>query len=741
MSTTTRRPDAVAEAARTGHEETRSATAAGSDRFRGDIQGLRAVAVLSVALDHADLGPFSGGFVGVDVFFVISGFLITQLLLAEWQRTGSISLVRFYSRRARRILPAATLVLVSTVLAGTVMLNFVRAKELIVDSIWTTFFAANVWFGHQGTDYFAADEPPSALQHYWSLAVEEQFYVVWPLLLGLLLGAFAVGRRRRTEVVEGVGVRRPRRRRALVRAALCLAVLIVASLVWCVAQTGQNPTAAYFSTLARGWELAAGAACAVLVPALRRLPRGVLGLMTWVGLAMIGWAVVTFSARTAFPGTAASVPVLGAFLVIAGGCAGRPGAVRLLLENRPLRAVGDWSYSFYLWHWPFLLLPAAYVGHRLDATLRGGLLLAALLAAYLSYSWVENPFRRTARLSVRPVRTLLLYPAAVALTLAACVVADRQVDAEIEVAADAPPITVQHFGADDPDSGSFSSDPAVALVEASVRAAQNGLPIPGEVTEALDGLRGDKAEVGACDYELDVRELCERGAVGSDRTLVLFGDSHARHWIPAFDVIARQHGYAAYYLVKPGCNPADMVPMNPAGMRQACLDWRSWAVDRIRELRPDALVMSGEVPDEVLDAAGDEVEDSAGRAAVYRDGLATMISDLRSSVGEVTVIGDVPGIEDHPVDCLAQRGNDLGDCLWSRSRDSILQLAAARDAATETGSRFVDPTSWFCADGWCPTVIGDLVPYRDEGHVSTQYAVHLADALDAKLGLVPKSAR
>lgn len=712
------------------------------DRFRGDIQGLRALAVLSVALDHADLGPFSGGFVGVDVFFVISGFLITQLLLAEWQRTGSISLVRFYSRRARRILPAATLVLVVTVLAGTVMLNFVRAKELVVDSIWTTFFAANIHFGQQGTDYFAADDPPSALQHYWSLAVEEQFYLVWPLLLGLLLGAFALRRRRgRYSAGEGADAPPSRRRRALVRTALCLGVLIVASLVWCVAQTEQNPTAAYFSTLARGWELAAGAACAVLIPALRRLPRGVLGLMGWTGLAMIGWAVVTFSSSTPFPGTAAMVPVIGAFLVIGGGCAGRPGAVRLLLENRPMRTIGDWSYSFYLWHWPFLLLPAAYVGHELGAPQRAGLLLAALLVSYLSYTWVENPFRRATRLSLRPRRTLLLYPVAVAVTLSACGVANRQIDAEIAVAADAPAITVRHFGETDPDASGFSTDPDVALVEASVEAAQNGLPIPGKVVQALDELRGDRADVGDCDYESDIRELCERGVVGSDRTLVLFGDSHARHWVPAFDVIAERRGYAAYYLVKPGCNPADMVPMNPAGMRQACLDWRAWAVDQIRELRPDVLVMSGEVPDEVLDADGEEVEDSAGRADVYRDGLVAMISDLRRSVGEIAVIGDVPGIGDHPVDCLAQRGNDLGDCLWPRSRDSQLQLAAASDATMATGSRFIDPTPWFCADGWCPTVIGDLVPYRDEGHVRTEYAVHLADALDAKLGLVPKSAR
>jgi peptidoglycan/LPS O-acetylase OafA/YrhL len=734
MSTTTQRPDPAVAAGHPAEGPSPRPARPTSDRFRGDIQGLRAVAVLAVALDHADIGPFSGGFVGVDVFFVISGFLITQLLLAEWQRTGSVSLVRFYSRRARRILPAATLVLVATVLAGTVMLNFIRAKELVVDSVWATFFAANIRFGQQGTDYFAADDPPSALQHYWSLAVEEQFYLVWPLLLGLLLGAFAVVRR------GSAASDRTSRRRAQVRLALGLGAVIAVSLVWCLSQTETNPTAAYFSTLARVWELGAGAACAVLLPLLRRLPMPVLAVMTWAGLGMVGWAVVAYSSSTPFPGSAALVPVLGAALVIAGGCAARPAAVRMLLENRPMRTIGDWSYSFYLWHWPFLLLPAAYVGHELDAWQRSGLLLAALVASYLSYTWVENPMRRTVRLSRRPVRTLLLYPVAVAVTLAACFAADQEIDAEVAAAADAPPITVQHFGAD-PDTADFSPDPAVALVEASVRAAQNSLPVPGDVTQMLESLRNDKADVGGCDYETDVRELCERGAVGADKTLVLFGDSHARHWIPTLDILARKHGYSAYYLVKPGCNPTDVTALTATGARHVCGSWRTWAKEQIAEIQPDVLVMSGEVPDTVLDAAGNEVDDSAGRSTTYRDGLVAMIGQLGPAVGDVVVIGDVPGIGDHPVDCLAQRGNDLGDCLWPRTRDSRLQVRAARDAAEATGSRFVDPSGWFCDDGYCPSVIGDVVPYRDEGHVSTEYAVRLARPLDAQLGLVPQSAR
>ena len=184
------RPDGPAEA---GPRASRPTMAAMNPGFRQDIQGLRALAVLLVILDHARIGPFHGGFVGVDVFFVISGFLITGLLVSEAERTGRASLLGFYARRARRILPAATLVIVATVVASTYFLSAVEANGVIEDAVWATFFAANFKFARDGTDYFQNDTPPSPLQHYWSLSVEEQFYLVWPLLV-LLLCLYAAWR-------------------------------------------------------------------------------------------------------------------------------------------------------------------------------------------------------------------------------------------------------------------------------------------------------------------------------------------------------------------------------------------------------------------------------------------------------------------------------------------------------------------------------------------------------------------
>jgi len=250
---------------------------------RDDIQGVRAVAVLLVAFGHAGVPFLAGGYIGVDVFFVLSGFLITGILLAEFVDRGRISLPGFYLRRARRILPAAALTLVVTDIAAHHLLNVVRAREAVGDSIWSALFAANVHFARQGTDYFAQGQPPSPFLHFWSLAVEEQFYLVWPSVLAVLL---ALRFRRLLILVVAVGA---------------------ASLVWSIHVTAASPATAYYSTFARAWELALGASLAVAAPRLRRLPSRAALALGWGGLLAIGCAAFAYSESTPFPGVAALV--------------------------------------------------------------------------------------------------------------------------------------------------------------------------------------------------------------------------------------------------------------------------------------------------------------------------------------------------------------------------------------------------------------------------------------------------
>ena len=305
-----------------------------SPAHRGDIQGLRAVAVLLVVFAHAGVWFLPGGFVGVDVFFVLSGFLITNLLLVEARARGSVSLLEFYVRRARRILPAAALTLLVTDVAAFFLLNFLRAGDAIHESLYAAAFTANFRFAQHEVDYFAQAEPPSPLLHYWSLSVEEQFYLVWPLLFSMALFGFAFIRRHR-------GMARRYERRLLV----VVLVLAAASLAWSIHATATLPQAAYFSPFTRAWELGLGAALAVSASFIGRAPLVARALMGWDGMAAIAYAAVGFSERTPFPGSAALVPTVGTALAIVAGMGDRSPrlAVGRLLELRPMRIVGDRS--------------------------------------------------------------------------------------------------------------------------------------------------------------------------------------------------------------------------------------------------------------------------------------------------------------------------------------------------------------------------------------------------------------
>lgn len=345
-------------------------------QFRQDIEGLRAVAVGLVVAFHGFQLPFSGGYVGVDVFFVISGFLITSLLLRERTKTGRISILGFYARRVRRILPASALVVVVTVVASYHWLGFLTGNDVAEAAKWTAVFAANIHFGLVGTDYFGAVTPPSPLLHMWSLGVEEQFYVVWPGLFLLLV----------------MLVRGSRHRHVL---AASLLLVCAASLAWSVTQTATSPTWAYFSPLTRAWELGVGALVAVVAPGIaRQRHRWLVEALAAVGLIGIVASGLLLDESVPYPGWAVVWPVISTALVIAAGCANQHTLTGRVLSVQPMQWVGARSYSLYLWHWPFLTVGAQYAIVDLTLVERGGLVAAAVVASALTYRLVENPLRR-----------------------------------------------------------------------------------------------------------------------------------------------------------------------------------------------------------------------------------------------------------------------------------------------------------------------------------------------------------
>jgi peptidoglycan/LPS O-acetylase OafA/YrhL len=662
---------------------------------RDDIQGLRAVAVLLVVFAHAGVPFLAGGFVGVDVFFVLSGFLITGILLAEAQERGRISLVDFYVRRARRILPAAALTLVATDVAAHHLLNFVRAREVVSDSVWAAAFGANIHFARQGADYFAQGQPPSPLLHFWSLSVEEQFYLVWPSVLALVLCVLAL------------------RRRALLAV---VALAAAASLAWSIVATASFPADAYFSTVARGWELALGAALAIALPRLGRVRAALLGALGWLGLAAVGAAAVCFSSATAFPGYAALLPASGATLLIAAGVRhGRLGPGRLLSLS-PLRYVGDRSYSFYLWHWPVLTIAAQYAGHPLGVGVNLGLIAAAFALSVVSFRLVEDPIRR-----LRLTRQVgaLLWPASVGVVLLMSLVILRSVGAtagRIEKAAASvkPPSLVDTAAAANAARAVRKPLPAVV---AAVRAAEHGDPLPAPLTPPVDRLRGDFYTFpDGCTPSRDATssKVCRLGAPGATKTIVVFGDSHAEMWMPAILAMARRDGWAVVPLVKVRCVPRSW------GGTDECGRWSRWAERRAKALRPDVTVVIGS---------------RAGTVDPLRSvgPVAAMSRALERSSATVIVVGDSPSQARDPVDCLLARGATMKTCTGRGTAVQAHAEAAVAANARRDGVAYLDTRPWFCAHPHgskspllCPIVVNQTIAYVDRGHVSRTYALELA---------------
>jgi len=375
-----------------------SGTAPGDRRFRPDVEGMRAVAVALVVLFHAGVPRITGGFVGVDVFFVISGFVITGLLLRERSTTGHNGLLSFYGRRSRRILPAATLVIIATVLASYHWLGFLVGNSTAGDGRTASLFFANFHFIATGTNYLASQAPPSALQNYWSLSVEEQFYVLYPtiFIVALMLWPTVSAR---------------------LKLAVVLMASIAASLAWSIHETAHNATAAYFSPFTRAWELALGGLVAVGSIQLAKLPKPAASVITWAGIAGILVAAFGFNASTPYPGSAVILPVVSTALVIAGGTANPRFGAEALIGLRPFQWIGKISYSLYLVHWPILIIAEQYAGHPLS--LKDNLLWVVLAVAIsvASYLLIENPIRHWKFLTRSGIRSVALGAILIAISI------------------------------------------------------------------------------------------------------------------------------------------------------------------------------------------------------------------------------------------------------------------------------------------------------------------------------------
>ncbi|MBJ7328667.1 MAG: acyltransferase [Solirubrobacteraceae bacterium] len=708
-------------------------------RRRADIQGLRAVAVLLVVLNHAGIESLQGGYVGVDVFFVLSGFLITGLLIGDAEKNQQVSLANFYVRRARRILPAATLTLCATAIASYYILNVVRAKEAFTDIAWSAFFAANIHFSNVGTDYFAQDRAVSPVRHFWSLAVEEQFYIVWPAVVGFAFFGFALLRRERPHDRARITMR------SLNRLTAVIVLVFVASLAWSIHQTQTEPTVAYFSTLTRGWELALGAALATVVGPLAQLRAWTRFAMGWAGLAAIAIAAVLFNEQTPFPGFAALLPTGGAALVIAAGVAARQPrfGAGWFLSMQPMRYIGDLSYTIYLWHWPILVLAAAEVGHVLSVTTNLALVGAAFLLSVVTYTCFENPIHRSRWPQVDSPRAnpvLLGWIAAplivmivvglgrqgVATEVATASAAQYKVEAARDAKARAQSAATAEERARSAtrqaarEERALRTNGALPQVLQAAAASEREAKVPSSLTPnpATEDL--PKKYIAPISPECSpfgsktTSNICSRGS--GSKTLVVFGDSHAQMWLPAIDALASQSDYVVRPVVKSACSMAywggDAKP--PPG----CLAWYSWARQKIRDIRPDIVLVAAHYMPNVPG-----VSHSAPSVARALD---TLLPSLRRTSGRVIVLGDVFGQREPTTDCLLRKDATLGSCSAPYDDARIAFYENVADRTRKLKSGFVDTRGWFCARTACPMVVDGTVVFADKSHVTTTYASVLA---------------
>ncbi|HET7050345.1 MAG TPA: acyltransferase family protein [Solirubrobacteraceae bacterium] len=680
-------------------------------RFRRDVEGLRAVAILLVVLYHVHAGLAPGGYVGVDVFFVISGFLITGQLVRELRTDGRISFLAFYARRARRILPAALLTVTITAVASALLLNPLAAERSLHDSLSAIYFGANVHFAARGADYFNAGLSPSPIQHFWSLAVEEQFYIAWPLLL-VVSSLVWLGVRRQST--------REQAQRSLIGAViLVLGILAAISLMASIRQTTTSPSWAYFSIVTRAWELAVGAVVALALPVVARLDRRLAIPLSWVGLACIALAAALFSDITPYPGDSALLPVLGTAAVICGGSAlaSRRFGAETLLGRSPFQRVGAWSYSWYLWHWPALVLAPAVLGHSLSELQAVAVALVSLVIAVMSFVLLERPLRRVQIIVRRPALGL---GAAGGLAAIAIAIVALSGSLAAPLASTAAPVRLAAL--DNLASPSLGAD---------LIAGAGTIKVPSNLRPTLSGLASANPRIIADGCELgpgqDQIKPCSYADPGSHTTVVLFGDSHAGHWFDALRWISKQRHWRLVVMTKEGCTAAEVTL--DYGSDNVCPEWREKAKARIASLHPALVIVSW--ARWMQPWASEKAGVPTGYGGPWQDGVAAIFQFLRRSAKQVIFISDTPYPQHSAPDCVAGHLSDVRSCARQRSDSTVLPAIKAAELriAKQEHVSSIDPISWFCTPKVCPVIVGNILVYHDKSHMTPQWSRFIAPVL------------
>lgn len=652
---------------------------------RLDIQGLRALAVALVVIFHLAPRALPGGYIGVDVFFVISGFLITAHLLREVDRTGTVKLSEFWARRARRLLPAALLVLIVSAVAVLVFLPRSVLTQNLVEIAFAAVYVVNWNLASNSVDYLGAHNTASIAQHYWSLSVEEQFYIVWPLLI---IAAVWVG----------VRLFKVRPRTAVV---VALALVFAASFAFSIVETARSQPSAYFLTTTRAWEFAAGGLIGI-VPTLRLRPvfRNV---ASWIALGVVVACALRFDADTQFPGWIAVLPVAATVFLLWVGDSDSVWSPQYFSHSGPVQFTGDTSYSIYLWHWPLIIVFTAIVGRAPGWKWMLAIAVATVALAWFTKKYVEDPIRRAPSVLKRRVPTFALTAASMAAVLLVSLV-----PTQIARAQDAAYLQAVDVAVGNPD-GCFG---AYALMN--------------ECTDPFGWASTVNPQAAASDsYVVQGIKSCALTPQGPEllgdcvlsappaatRTAVLVGDSFANQFASPLAAIGESLGWRTYLSSLSGCT--SFAPDDPAPAARTCFDWSVALWD---DITGDATIHTVLISVRTLDVA-------AGQSARAR----VIIERLVDAGKRVIVIRNAPGLATSGPQCVESDGGDDA-CAVAMTGDDWLA-----PVAIDAGAAVIDVRSFLCPESVCHAIIGGTVAYFDRWHLTTTFAQTLTPWLTNEL--------
>jgi peptidoglycan/LPS O-acetylase OafA/YrhL len=678
-SVTTDMGDGAASLAPSRPSSSPTGQAAVSDRrgFRPDLQGIRAVAILAVVAYHVGLPGFSGGYVGVDIFFVLSGYLITGLLVREVGSNGRLSFRRFYARRIRRLLPVSALVLLVTLLISALLYSPLEMRQVTQTAGSVALYVSNFVFASRAVSYVdAGTVGADPFLHTWSLAVEEQFYLVWPMFIALLMWA---------------GTRLGGRRRVLTTG---IVAMTVCSFALCLLlTTGTRHPWAFFASPPRFWEFAIGG-LASLAPVSWFTRKRVAAVLTVLGAVIIAVPIVMYGESTPFPGTTTLVPVAGTVMLLLAGAAGVEAAVGRPLRTRVALWFGERSYSWYLWHWPALIF-VGVLWPSAGLVAKSSAVLVALGASVLTFRYIEQPVRYNRSLAARPRRSLAL---GLAVTVSCALVAGAAF-----VRADAATKTR-----------------AQAVITA---AADHEVKFP----------HCSAISTGA-------GTTCALGAPDSKQTIVLFGDSHAAMWNPTFDRLGREHGYRVIPMAMGSCPPAEVVFFftEAGGPDEQCTQWREQAFKAIQDIHPELVVFSSIAS--LYAGTPDHPLPTGLMTADWTRGIERTASRFDKMGVRFAMIADTPVPGFNATNCLSrQAGAIIGGgrpCVFDRDAVNPAAKGAVRVVRGFKNGSVIDLTDVICPTRMCHVMQDGMVLYVDGDHLASVYATSLAGPMWDRLDTV-----